>query len=149
MVIETTERTIIKFKRNNITLVLTGTIGLSFLLFGLLVFEQNILIISTSVALVCLFAITRQWNGRTAFIIDHLNNQLIFPSNNQYEQTTGIDMSAISGTTFETAGDGIINYIFIEQPNKKPQLLLKLKRVTEYELNNLANWLETKLKLRL
>ena len=148
MVIETTERTIIKFKRNNITLVLTGTIGLSFLLFGLLV-EHNILIISTSVALVCLFAITRKWNGRTAFIIDHLNNQLIFPSNNQYEQTTGIDLSAISGTTFETAGDGNINYIFIEQPNKKPQLLLKLRRVTEYELNNLANWLEAKLKLRL
>ncbi|MEQ8553756.1 MAG: hypothetical protein RIC06_09720 [Cyclobacteriaceae bacterium] len=149
MVIETAEQTIIKFKRKSVILFLTGTIGLAFLLFGLWVFELNILIVSTSVSLVSLLTIIRKWNGRTAFIIDHLNNQLIFPSNNQYEQTTGIYLSAISEITSETAGDGNVNYIFIEQPNQKPQLMLKLRKVTESQLNNLENWLESKLETRL
>jgi len=144
---ESGERTIIRFRRNPFYLATTGTVGLAFLLAGFWNFELKILLVSTSMTLLCLLSIIRKWNGRTALIIDHLNNQLIFPSNNRYEQTSGIDLTNITGLAFEPAGGGSVNYvIFVEHRNKKPEQLLTLRTGTEQEIQQLLNWLESQLR---
>ncbi|MEQ8474096.1 MAG: hypothetical protein RIC35_23070 [Marinoscillum sp.] len=145
-VTETGERIIIRFRRNNLYLLSIGLVGLAFLVTGFWNFELKILLVSTVMAVLCLLSIIRKWHGRTIFIIDHLNSQLIFPSNNRYEQTSGIDTKEITGICSEQAGDGSINYIFVELTNNKPELLLTLRTETLQELRQLLNWLESQLQ---
>jgi hypothetical protein len=147
-VTEAGERTIIRFRRNILYLTTIGVVGFAFLVISFWNFELKILFVSTAMAVLCLLTIIRKWHGRTNFIIDHVHNQLIFPSNNRYEQTSGIDLSEVTGVTLEPAGNGTVNYIFIEQLNKKPELLLTLRSGTEQELRQLLDWLEEQLQKR-
>ena len=145
-VTEAGEQTIIRFRRNNLYLLSIGLVGLAFLVAVFWNFELKILLVSTAMVILCLLSIIRKWHGRTNFIIDRLNNQLIFPSNNRYEQTSGIDLSTITGVTHEPAGEGSVNYIFVERLNKKPELLMTLRTGTQQELRQLLNWLESQLQ---